>query len=47
MVTTTGATAAGEMAGPRGPELAARLNALEARVEQLAGLLEQLTGESL
>jgi uncharacterized protein YceH (UPF0502 family) len=30
-----------------GDPLIARLNALEARVEQLAGLLEQLTGESL
>jgi hypothetical protein len=44
---TPGGSTAGEAAGPGGRELVARLNALEARVEQLAGLLEQLTGESL
>jgi uncharacterized protein YceH (UPF0502 family) len=33
--------------GTAGDPLIARLNALEARVEQLAGLLEELTGESL
>ncbi len=38
---------ASERVGTAGDPLIARLNALEARVEQLAGLLEQLTGESL
>ena len=33
--------------GTAGDPLITRLNALEARVEQLAGLLEQLTGEQL
>jgi uncharacterized protein YceH (UPF0502 family) len=33
--------------GTAGEPLIARLTALEARVEQLAGLLEELTGESL
>jgi hypothetical protein len=42
-----GVGTAGDVAGVGGPELVARLNALEARVELLAGLLEQLTGESL
>jgi hypothetical protein len=42
-----GAGTAGDTTGMGGRELVTRLNALEARVEQLAGLLEQLTGESL
>ena len=39
--------AVADRVGTAGDPLLARLNALEARVEQLAGLLEQLTGESL
>ena len=42
-----GGPSAGDVAGVSGRELSARLAALEARVEQLATLLEQLTGEPL
>jgi uncharacterized protein len=41
------APAPAEAAPTAGDPLITRLNALEARVEQLAGLLEQLTGEQL